>query len=504
VPVIGESGQGRGRLDAAGLPLLVACAVVVGTAFRVWVYRSALGIPDSDEAVVGLMARHILHGQFTTFFWGQAYGGPQEALLTAPLFALFDSSWFLLRLVPIVLSGVAALVTWRAGRRLYGDPGALAAGAVLWVWPPFLLYKLTHQWGFYASGIAYCALIVLLSLRLVERPTRARAALLGLVVGLALWQTEQLAPIVAATAVWLAWKLRRRLTVVWVAVPCAIVGLLPSIVWNLQHDFGSLSSAIADTTTYQHRLRIFASPLLPMLLGLRTPFTQTPIAGSALTNLLYLVLAACFVYGAYRTRRSVASLLFLITASYPFLYAVAPQTLFVQEPRYLVVLSPVLALLLGLVATTVPRAAAVLIVTVAISLVTLHRMEDYFRTVPSDPPAAPRDLTPLVSTLDRLHITRVYATFWTTYRLDFDTRERIIATQSKLRGLRLVNDQAVAAHNPHARWHPYEREVESAPNHGFVILRREVPNYPGVTERLRSLGYRAYDAGPYLVFARLR
>ena len=34
------------------------------------------------------MARHILHGQFTTFFWGQGYGGSQEALLTAPIFAV--------------------------------------------------------------------------------------------------------------------------------------------------------------------------------------------------------------------------------------------------------------------------------------------------------------------------------------------------------------------------------------------------------------------------------
>lgn len=500
--VIDVSGQGRERLAASGLRLLVTFTVAAGIAFRVLVYRSALGVPDSDEAVVGLMARHILHGQFTTFFWGQRYGGSQEALLTAPLFAVFDSSWFVLRLVPIVLSGVAALLTWRVGRRLYGEPGAIAAGLVLWVWPPFVLYKLTHEWGFYASGVVYCAFLVLLSLRLVERPTRTRAALFGLTVGLALWQSEQLGPIIATTAAWMAWKLRRKLTVLWVAIPCAALGMLPAIVWNLEHDFGSFSSAIADTTSYQHRLRIFASPLLPMLLGLRTPFSQTPLARSVLTDLLYLLLVVAFVYGAYRASRTPASLLFLIVAVYPFLYAVAPQTLFVQEPRYLVVLSPVLALLLGLAATTVPRAAALLVIAAALSFVTLHRMGEYFQTVPADPPTAPRDLTPLVSTLDRLHITRVYATFWTTYRLDFDTRERIIATQSKLRDLRLANGQAVAAHNSHARWQPYEREVETARNHGFVLLRREVPNYPGVTTRLRRLGYREYDAGTYLVFAR--
>ena len=30
---------------------------------------------------MGLMARHVLHGQITTFIWGEAYGGPQEILL---------------------------------------------------------------------------------------------------------------------------------------------------------------------------------------------------------------------------------------------------------------------------------------------------------------------------------------------------------------------------------------------------------------------------------------
>ncbi len=72
----------------------------------------------------------------------------------------------------------------------------------MWLFPPFLVYKLTHQQGFYGSGVLYTALLLLLVLRLVERPTRGRAALYGLVVGLALWQSAQLVPIVVATAAW--------------------------------------------------------------------------------------------------------------------------------------------------------------------------------------------------------------------------------------------------------------------------------------------------------------
>ena len=89
------------------------------------------------------------------------------------------SSWLTLRLVPIVLSAVAAVVVWRVGRRTIGEPAAIAAGCVAWVWPPFVAYKVTHQQGFYASGILYTGLLLLLTLRMVERPTRLASALSG-------------------------------------------------------------------------------------------------------------------------------------------------------------------------------------------------------------------------------------------------------------------------------------------------------------------------------------
>ena len=63
----------------------IALVGLLGIALRIWTYRSTLGIPNADEAVVGLMARHVLDGELTTFYWGQAYGGSQEVLLTAPL-----------------------------------------------------------------------------------------------------------------------------------------------------------------------------------------------------------------------------------------------------------------------------------------------------------------------------------------------------------------------------------------------------------------------------------
>ena len=102
-----------------------------------------------------------------------------------------------------------------------GEPAGAVAGALSWVWPPFALFKLTHQYGFYASGVFYCALLILLALRIVERPDRTRVGLFGFVLGLAFWQTEQIVPVAAVLIVWTVWRRPRALRQLWLAIPLA-------------------------------------------------------------------------------------------------------------------------------------------------------------------------------------------------------------------------------------------------------------------------------------------
>lgn len=495
---------------------LVFVAAVAGLALRVWVHASALGIPDSDEAIVGLMARHVLDGELAVFFWGQPFGGSQETLVTAPVFALVSSGWITLRLVPVALSAVAALVVWRVGRRTVGEPAATVAGCAAWIFPPFLVYKLTHQHGFYASGVLYAALILLLALRLVAGPTLGRAVAFGLVAGLGLWQSAQLLPIVLAATAWTVWRRPAWLRFAPAAAAAAFVGALPALVWNVEHGWASLDSPIENTTSYAHRLRIFLSPLLPMLLGLRTPLTQeTPLPAPALL-LVLAALAALFVAAAIRSRSRPASLLYLTAAVFPFVYAVAPQTLLSHEPRYLVVASPIVVLLLASLGTSFRRACVVLAVLLTVSIVTLERMETHLETVPTRPPAAPRDLGPLVTVLDELGLDRVYADFWVAYRLTFDTDERIVAAQNKLERVGVVDGRVIASRHPSIRHRPYEREVEAA-RHGFVFFRTSIltgaDRSPGAPARrrsrqlralvaeLRGYGYRRVPVGPFEVYA---
>jgi predicted membrane-bound mannosyltransferase len=100
----------------------VVVGILAGIALRIWLLRLPTGVLDGDEAIVGLMARHLLHHhEFTTFYWGQNYGGSLTAIVMAGVFSVFGSSTTTLKAVPIGMSAIAALLVWRLGRRTIGE-----------------------------------------------------------------------------------------------------------------------------------------------------------------------------------------------------------------------------------------------------------------------------------------------------------------------------------------------------------------------------------------------
>jgi len=70
-------------------------------AFRTPVLVNASAV-NSDMAVVGLQAMHILRGEWHWYLWGTGYQAPIDSLLTAFVFALVGSSPRALGLVPVL------------------------------------------------------------------------------------------------------------------------------------------------------------------------------------------------------------------------------------------------------------------------------------------------------------------------------------------------------------------------------------------------------------------
>jgi Dolichyl-phosphate-mannose-protein mannosyltransferase len=482
------------QLSISPWMVVLAATAVAGIALRVWAYRSVVGTPDGDEGVVGLTARHILDGQFPAFIWGLHYGGIQELLLTAPIFWIFGSSWLALRLVPMGIAAATAFLIWRVGRRTIGEPAATVAGALFLIWPPYNFFQLEHQHGYYASDVFYCALLLLLALRVVEQPSTARAGVFGLVLGLGYWQTSHVVPVALPVVAWIVWRRPQVLRKLWAAVPLAVLGALPWILWNLKHDWGSFDVvSYGAHSTYSHRLRTFVSPLLPMTIGVRQYWSQRLVLPHLLTSLLLVTLAGLFAYGAIRARRGNVSLVYVVALVFPFVYAVSAYTIESADPRYLVVFTPVLALLFGQLATSRLRGAALLALGAVTSFVVLHNA--MIHSAPQTDP--PRDFRPLIARLDRLGVHYVYSSHWVVYRLGFETNERIIGVKNNWGGVTWDGTQAQPTPDAYIRYPPFERAVRTH-RHAFVFYRDALPP---IVPQLRRYGYRHYDVGSLVVYA---
>jgi hypothetical protein len=526
----GASGRfvGLARVRASPTALVVLAAVLTGILLRAAVHWSSLGVLDGDEAVWGLMVRHALDGELTAFYWGQGYGGTQEVLLTVPLFALMGTSVLAMRAVPVLLTAVAALLVWRIGRRTIGEPAATFAAALFWVWPPYLIWKSDRAHGFYGSGLVLAALVLLLVLRLVERRSRRDTALLGLVLGLAWWQTPQVVPIAVPALVFLALRTRFGMTLrrrgalggarqgrrerqyqrygcdrersiraaqrgpaaqgfiskrvlrrphayrdAWPAVPLALLGALPWIISNVQHDWWSFRIDSGDTP-YGSRLRGFFSATFPMTIGLRIPFTSDWLLGRALSAVVYAGLLIALAALFWRKRRTNIALLFAVAIAYPFLYAISPSTWLVDEPRYVLLLVPVLVLLFAQGLTSVRRGALAVAAATALSafvMVRLSSSAEYDRR--ADGLFVPSDFKPLIAALERRKIDRVFSSYWIAYRLNFETRERLIASEYLL-GTLSARDGRIVPRLPTRpndnRHRPYDTAVRAAPNPAWVLL----------------------------------
>jgi len=191
---------GPGR--ALGVTLILAA--LAGVALRIWILASPLGAADSDESVAGLMARHMVHGHVSAFFWGQPYGGVQEPAAVAGLFALVGSNALAMKLVTVAFSGVAAVLVWRIGLRTVGERGAVIAAVIFWAGPAAFVWLSTKERGFYGTTIVLGLVVLLMVLRLAERASWRDAAILGLAGGSGWYASPQVVYLVLPSLAWLA------------------------------------------------------------------------------------------------------------------------------------------------------------------------------------------------------------------------------------------------------------------------------------------------------------
>jgi len=229
------------------LPIIVLLAL----AYRLILLRTAMATVDSDQAVAGIMARHILRGERPIFFYGQSYNGALEAYLTAVVFRLLGPDDLTLRLVHTLFSVVLVAQLYGLARRLYTPWVALATGLWLAVPAPMLVWWGTAAGASYIEAAVWGTGIFLIAIRRwwLEQPRAYDLPALGLLAGLGVWAHPMIAYYLLALAVAvlpLAWRRRARFihALPWHVWPVAAgfaLGAAPWLVYTLQHRTSGLA-----------------------------------------------------------------------------------------------------------------------------------------------------------------------------------------------------------------------------------------------------------------------
>ncbi len=214
---------------------------------------------ESDQAIIGLMARHIwLNGEHPLFFYGQFYMGPVESYAAVPFFSLFGSSIFSLRLamVPLVLLFLA--IIYVLGRVAYGPVAGVLALAWLVLGPTLAVDRELTTFGGKQEMLVLAGVVMLCAwarLKLSERRPHGRRAwltclatygLLGAASGLGVWSDWLIAPVVLSTLLVLA-LVRPRELFFWPAaflIAGFVVAAFPFLQFNFAQQFASLHQAL--------------------------------------------------------------------------------------------------------------------------------------------------------------------------------------------------------------------------------------------------------------------
>ncbi len=483
---------------------------------------------NSDEAVVGLMARHILQGERPVFFYGQAYLGSFDAWLIAAGFAAAGAHVWVIRAVQTGLFLLTVGLTYLLTQRATGSGVAAWAAAMLMAVPAVgvTLYT-TVSLGGYGEALVLGNLLLLTALALRDRPERTRLWFAwGLLTGFGLWVFGLTLVYSLATLpiILVAWfrsaDSRARWPGLLAAALGAMIGAAPWLGWAAVHGFKALvaelgGSAIAGASpagflayvgSHALNLLLFGPTVI---LGLRPPWSVQTLAWPLVPLALIFWLVTLGWSGRNRFRLGGG------TGGGWILVAVAAVVLagFVLSPfgadpsgRYFVPIAVVMAVFGGAWVAWLKRGRGPVWAGAALGGVILFNLASTIQAARTQPPGLTTAFDP-VAQIDSSYLpelaafleahgeTRGYTNYWVAYPLAFISDERLVFIPT------LPYHQDFRYTSRDDRYPPYDALVANSPKVAYITT-----NHPeldaALAELLRqgSVDFSQRWIGPYHVF----
>jgi len=496
--------------------LALAAAVLAALALRLVLLAGPQTELEADEAIVGLMARHILQGERPLFYYMQPYMGSLEAYLVAAVFALMGSSSFALKLVPLVASLLFTGLVFETGRRIGGRGVALASALYVAVPPAFLgLWSLKTRGG-YIEVLVIGQLLILLGMEAGKRRELdvKTGMALGFLSGLGVWVNPLLGVYLLPIWGYLVLVMRRRLLGVglFVAVVAGVAGALPLIVFNLGNGLATAGAMAGGPSSPQEvavrAVRLFRYSL-PVLLGFSPAsssltffwpaFHSSPGAWAVVLPTM-VVLACSLLVARWRGLMDLfqgrgegadgRNLILLLVVAVPMAFVASRFGDLFSEPRYLLPLYSAVPLVFagfsrlgGPGRRLLPLAAAGALCLNIYSLLSLDTRLNQPDTAVGSTAANRAALIDYLVANDRTHI---YTDYWLAYPLAFESSEMVIPSVSS---------------GGYNRYIPYAHYVSVVSNPAFVFVAGSKEEGEELSKwRERGVTARSERVGVYSVY----
>jgi len=493
------------------LPLLAALAL------RTALLASGAVSFHSDEAVIGLMARHINQGEpIPAFFYGQVYMGSLDPALVAIAFRLIGESVLAIRVVQSILYlGFVVAVTGLAYRLSDQRRVALIAGALIAAPPVTLTLYSTASLGGYGEIMLIGTILLWIGFDTFDRaPGSAwRWVALGGLGGLGWWTNNLIVAFAlpVAALIIIRWRTLRWPNLLMAGLAFAIFSA-PWWLFNLAHGWESIRFLSGGFRPDLEQAGLISAEKvagflllgLPALAGIRFPWVVEAWAGVWSISIM-VAYGLLLVPNGWRSLRQPSPperYLWVMVAGFSLIFIVSSFGVDASG-RYLLPLVVPLAILLAFqIARLAERRrwlAGIAGLFIAINLAGTFQAA---RTVPpglttqfdpvTDIPAG-YDQQAIAFLLD--HNERYgYATYTAAYRLNFLSGEAVILTPQ-------LPFKASLEYFGSDRYPEYTARVAAAPRAAYVIA--NLPQLDAVlTERLDKGGvrYSRQAIGPYVIF----
>ncbi|OQY26966.1 MAG: hypothetical protein B6I38_10645 [Anaerolineaceae bacterium 4572_5.1] len=291
------------QTEARSSHLYLFVALFLALALKIGLVLAEVVPFNSDEAVVALMARHILEGERPIFFYGQAYMGSLDAWLVAVAFRLLGESVLAVRVVQIVLYLFFLVTLWAMLQRFFVDGRVANFAVILAAVPPVLMTTYTTaSLGGYSEVLVLGNLVLWLGYEVIFGVQREKIwawLLLGFVGGIGFWVLGLITVYLLAVVIVGLWKF----SIKWLPYyfSGAIGFFIGSSLWwvyNFRHSWAAFEtlfqSDFASVQIFQRIMR-FGLLGLPALLGFRFPWTPN-FAPWTVVFVILVFYQAVFVY----------------------------------------------------------------------------------------------------------------------------------------------------------------------------------------------------------------